>query len=89
MTTDSVSSSGLPQFALSLRAHGLRLAEANQFHVRVANPLNPSLTEHVRLSQGQYVTDYGYELGQLGEEAECADRVAYLLAVPRLDGDKA
>ncbi|WP_318202981.1 hypothetical protein [Streptomyces sp. SCL15-4] len=50
----------------------------------MANPLHPGLGETVTAYGGRYVTDYGYEIGEHGDELATAERVAYLLGLPRV-----
>ncbi|MFD5838240.1 hypothetical protein ACFWHV_32525 [Streptomyces collinus] len=49
----------------------------------MTNPLHPGLGEIVTAQGGRYLTDYGYEIGEHGDERATADRVAYLLGLPR------
>ncbi|MEW2161296.1 hypothetical protein AB0950_39880 [Streptomyces sp. NPDC007189] len=46
------------------------------------NPLHPGLGESVTAHGGQYLTDYGYEIGEHGDEHATADRLAFLLGLP-------
>ncbi|MGW3627527.1 hypothetical protein [Streptomyces sp. NPDC000880] len=46
------------------------------------NPLNAVLAEAIGTCDGRYVTGWGYELGETGDEAGTAQRLAFLLGVP-------
>ncbi|MFF3991634.1 hypothetical protein ACFY0B_44775 [Streptomyces sp. NPDC001797] len=48
----------------------------------VANPLHSGLGEIVTAQGGRYLTGYGYEIGEHGDEPATADRVAFLLGLP-------
>ncbi|MGW0772013.1 hypothetical protein [Streptomyces sp. NPDC002676] len=50
----------------------------------MTNPLHPGLGETVTAQGGRYLTDYGYEIGEHGDEPATADRVAFLLGLPRV-----
>ncbi|MER7363260.1 SAM-dependent methyltransferase [Nonomuraea wenchangensis] len=64
-----------------LKARGLSVAEDGAT-VAVGNPLHPRINTVVAATNGRYLTDYGYELGEQGDERATADRVAFLLAAP-------
>ncbi|MEV6836752.1 hypothetical protein AB0N17_19970 [Streptomyces sp. NPDC051133] len=49
----------------------------------MTNPLHPGLGEIVTAHGGRYLTDYGYEIGEQGDETATAERVAFLLGLPR------
>ncbi|MEU5061304.1 hypothetical protein OHU25_01675 [Streptomyces sp. NBC_00117] len=49
----------------------------------MSNPLNLGVVEAVDHRDGRYVTDWGYELGETGDEEGTAQRLAYLLGLPR------
>ncbi|WP_033328685.1 hypothetical protein [Streptomyces yerevanensis] len=68
--------------AEQFRSRGLTVINADDQTVSVMNPLNPSLTEAVGVCDGHYVTCWGYELGQTGDERGTAQRLAFLLALP-------
>ncbi|MEU8403861.1 hypothetical protein AB0C28_52550 [Nonomuraea sp. NPDC048892] len=65
-----------------LEARGLSVAEGDGGTVAVGNPLHPRIKAVVTATNGRYLTDYGYELGEQGDERATADRVAFLLAAP-------
>lgn len=48
----------------------------------VTNSLHPGLGETVTAHGGRYLTDYGYEIGEHGDEHGTADRLAFLLGLP-------
>ncbi|MEV6806583.1 hypothetical protein [Streptomyces sp. NPDC051132] len=48
----------------------------------MANPLHPGLGETVTAHGDRYFTDYGYEIGEHGDEPRTADRLAFLLGLP-------
>ncbi|MFD1540675.1 hypothetical protein [Nonomuraea guangzhouensis] len=66
-----------------LRARGLSVTERGDGSVAATNPLHPLVGEAVGTINGSYLTNYGYELGEQGDERATADRVAFLLGVPR------
>ncbi|MFD0393772.1 hypothetical protein ACFQ3Z_20775 [Streptomyces nogalater] len=49
----------------------------------MTNPLHPRIGEVLRALGGRYLTDYGYEIGEHGDEPATADRVTHLLGLPR------
>ena len=65
-----------------LTARGLSVTNREQYVVSVANPLHPGLGETVTAHGGRYLTDYGYEIGEHGDEHGTADRLAFLLGLP-------
>jgi hypothetical protein len=73
---------GLTQLATLLRRYGLR-ADHDGIDLAVANPLSRTLVETVRCTSGLYVTAWGYEVGESGDEESVANRLAYLLGVPQ------
>lgn len=72
---------GLDQLATFLRDRGLRTCQVAE-GLTVANPVASGLSEVVRCDAGRYLTGWGYELGQDGDEQSSARRLAYLLGVP-------
>jgi hypothetical protein len=66
-----------------LRARGLFVTNGDNGSVIVRNPLYPRIGEAVGAINGSYLTDYGYELGERGDELATADRLGYLLGIPR------
>lgn len=50
--------------------------------LNVSNPVSSALVERVHAIAGAYVTGWGYEVGQIGDEKATANRVAFLLGVP-------
>lgn len=69
--------------AEQLTAHGLSVTNADETTVSVSNPLNDGVVEAVDHRDGRYVTAWGYELGETGDEEGTAQRLAYLLGLPR------
>ncbi|RNG38029.1 hypothetical protein [Streptomyces botrytidirepellens] len=65
-----------------LAAYGLSIV-AEGAHLRVANPLSATLAEEISGHGGRYVTAWGYELGELGDEIGTAGRLAFLLGASR------
>ncbi|MEU4234844.1 hypothetical protein AB0F17_62115 [Nonomuraea sp. NPDC026600] len=65
-----------------LKARGLSVKMRDDGAVVVGNPLHPCIGDVVATRNGIYLTDYGYELGEQGDESATADRLAILLAVP-------
>jgi hypothetical protein len=70
--------------AEQLDACGLSVTNQDQDAVSVTNPLHPGLGEIVTAQGGRYLTDYGYEIDEHGDEHATADRVAFLLGLPRV-----
>jgi hypothetical protein len=68
--------------AEALAARGLTVNQ-DDGALNVANPLHPRIGEVLTEQRGRYLTDYGYEIGALGDEHGTAERVAYLLGLPR------
>ncbi|MBC2864422.1 hypothetical protein [Streptomyces mexicanus] len=66
-----------------LAARGLHMTNQGDNAVSVTNPLHPRVGEIVTDDGGRYLTAYGYELGVHGDETATADRVAFLLGLPR------
>lgn len=54
--------------------------DGNGLHVR--NPIAAGLAETVKCIGGSYRTEWDYEIGQMGDEAAAANRLAFLLGVP-------
>ncbi|MEU3124165.1 hypothetical protein ABZ696_28345 [Streptomyces albidoflavus] len=69
--------------AEQLTAHGLSVTNTDETTVSVSNPLNRGVIEAVDHRDGRYVTAWGYELGETGDEEGTAERLAYLLGLPR------
>lgn len=67
-----------------LAARGLHVTPRGARTVSVTNPLHPRIGEIVTDRGGRYVTDYGYEVGVHGDEPATADRVTFLLGLPRM-----
>ncbi|WP_052230114.1 DUF6415 family natural product biosynthesis protein [Streptomyces sp. CT34] len=62
-----------------LEANGVAVVWTDAAAVSVSHPLNSTVHEDVTADSGRYVTVYGYEVGQYGDEQETAHRVAYLV----------
>ncbi|WP_328313054.1 hypothetical protein OG432_24245 [Streptomyces sp. NBC_00442] len=56
--------------------------------LQAANPLHEMLTENIATEGDRYVTSFGYEIGERGHEAGCAERIAHLLLVPVQTGPR-
>ncbi|MFJ8933559.1 hypothetical protein ACIRLA_44055 [Streptomyces sp. NPDC102364] len=69
--------------AEQLTAHGLSVTNTDETTVSVSNPLNDGVVEAVGHRDGRYVTAWGYELGETGDEEGTAQRLAFLLGLPR------
>ncbi|MEU6510990.1 hypothetical protein [Streptomyces sp. NPDC046942] len=69
--------------AEQLEARGLSVTNEDQEAVSATNPLHPGLGELVTAQGSRYLTAYGYEIGEHGDEPATADRVAFLLGLPR------
>ncbi|WP_411091375.1 hypothetical protein [Streptomyces sp. 049-1] len=65
-----------------LTARGLSVTKADDGTLNVTNPLHGLVGETVAPGGDCYLTGYGYEIGQHGDEPATADRVAYLLGLP-------
>ncbi|MGW8374248.1 hypothetical protein [Streptomyces sp. ODS28] len=70
--------------AEQLKARGLSVINHDEAVVHITNPLNPGLVEAVSVRHGRYVTDWGYELGETGDEVGTALRIAFLLGIPTM-----
>ncbi|MBL1118829.1 hypothetical protein JK364_41680 [Streptomyces sp. 110] len=68
--------------AEQLKVRGLSAISHDEIVVNVINPLNPHLVEAVGIRDGRYVTNWGYELGEAGDEVGTALRRAFLLGIP-------
>jgi hypothetical protein len=66
-----------------LAARGLSVRNQDGGTVRVTNPLHPLVTEIVTVQGGRYLTAYGYEIGEHGDERGTVERLAFLLGLPR------
>ncbi|MFD8723942.1 hypothetical protein ACFV2H_39810 [Streptomyces sp. NPDC059629] len=62
-----------------LKTQGLSVIDADDQTLTVVNPLNPVFVEAIAARDGLYITSCGYELGQSGDEAGTAHRLAFLL----------
>jgi hypothetical protein len=65
-----------------LKARGLSVTNTDDGSLTVRNPLHPHVREAVGAVNGSYLMDYGYEIGEQGDEPATADRVAFLLGLP-------
>lgn len=70
--------------AEQLAARGLSVTNEDQAAVSATNPLHPGVGEIVTAHGGRYLTACGYEIGEHGDEPATADRVAFLLGLPRM-----
>ncbi|MFI2415118.1 hypothetical protein [Streptomyces sp. NPDC018947] len=68
--------------AEQLTARGLSVTKQDEGTLSVKNPLHFRLGETVTTGGDSYLTDYGYEIGQYGDEPATAGRIAFLLGVP-------
>lgn len=74
----------LQRLASHLEHRGLRVAvNDSALRLDVTNPLNSRLSEEIILKRQRYVTGFDHEIGETGDEATCADRIARILAVAR------
>lgn len=65
-----------------LERHGLRVTvDDGAMRLEVTNPLNSRLSEEILVKGCRYVTGFDHEIGEAGEEAACAERIARILAV--------
>lgn len=72
----------LQRLAGHLEEHGLQVTvNAAEMRLNVANPLNSRLSEDIVAVAKQWVTSFGYEIGEHGGEQACAERIARVLAV--------
>ncbi|WP_275559256.1 hypothetical protein [Streptomyces sp. 5-6(2022)] len=70
--------SGYRDPADRLKAYGLAIV-AKGAQLCVANPLSANLVEKVASQGGRYVTAWGCEIGERGDESGTALRLAFLL----------
>lgn len=79
----------LQKLAGHLKDRGLRVdLTDSETTLQAANPLNALLTEQIATTGDRYVTGFGYEIGERGHEASCAERIAHMLAVPIQTGPR-
>ncbi|MFF4146656.1 hypothetical protein ACFY0A_36165 [Streptomyces sp. NPDC001698] len=72
----------LQQLARHLENHGLQVTtDAPGMRLTVTNPLNSRLTETIAAADDRWATSFDYEIGEHGNEAACAERIARILAV--------
>ncbi|MFI6683382.1 hypothetical protein [Streptomyces sp. NPDC050485] len=72
--------SDLQKLAGHLRKRGLHVdVDDTEPHLQAASPLHEMLTEDIATDGDLYVTSFGYEIGERGHEASCAERIAHLL----------
>ncbi|MEU9195370.1 hypothetical protein [Streptomyces hundungensis] len=80
----------LRKLAGHLRDRGLTVElNDDETVLRAANPLHEALTEQIATNGVRYVTGFGYEIGERGHEAGCAERIAHMLGVPVRTGPRA
>ncbi|MGW5687773.1 hypothetical protein [Nonomuraea sp. NPDC003754] len=65
-----------------LEARGQSVTNRDDGSLTIRNPLHPHVREAVGAINGRYLTDYGYELGEHGDEPATADRAAFLPGLP-------
>ncbi|WP_217167093.1 hypothetical protein [Streptomyces sp. AC512_CC834] len=65
-----------------LTAHGPSVAKQDDGTLSVTNPQYARVGENVTVGGSCYLTNYGYEIGQHGDEPATTDRVAFLLGLP-------
>lgn len=71
----------LQRLAGHLEERGLQVTvDPAGMRLTVANPLNSRLTETIVAARDEWVTSFDYGIGEQGREAECADRIARILA---------
>lgn len=73
---------GPDKLASLLTARGLATEPDDRGVLYVSNPISGRLHEIVHHQSEQYVTDWGYSLGVVGDEQGTAGRIAFLLGVP-------
>ncbi|MFD7164128.1 hypothetical protein [Streptomyces violascens] len=80
----------LQRLAGHLRKRGLRvdIDLTDPGSLRAANPLDGMFTEQIAMNGNRYITSLGYEIGESGHEASCAERIAHLLAIPVQTGPR-
>ncbi|MEV5940661.1 hypothetical protein [Streptomyces sp. NPDC051994] len=78
----------LQKLAGHLQSRGLHVALNDTGSLQAANPLSEHLTEQIAMDGSRYVTSFGYEIGERGHEASCAERIAHILAVPIQTGPR-
>ena len=79
----------LQKLAGHLRDRGLTVdLTDSETALQAANPLNALLAEQIATTDDRYVTSFGYEIGERGHEASCAERIAHMLAVPVQTGPR-
>ncbi|GGT99244.1 hypothetical protein [Streptomyces violascens] len=73
-----------------LRKRGLHVdvGPTDAESLRAANPLDGMLTEQIAANGNRYVTSVGFEIGEPGLEASCAERIAHPLAIPVQTGPR-
>ncbi|GGU15668.1 hypothetical protein [Streptomyces violascens] len=71
----------LRKLADHLRKRGLHVDLDDTGSLRATNSVN-DLAEHIAMNGNHYVTPFGYEIGERGHEASCAERIAHMLAAP-------
>lgn len=69
--------------AEQLTTRGLSVTRQDDSTLSLTNPLHVRVGETVTTGGDCYLTDYGYEIGQHGDESATAGRVAFLLGLPR------
>lgn len=70
----------LQKLADGLEMRGLTVASCDpEKRLQVTNPISSLMAEEITLRRGRYVTGFDYEVGERGAEADCAQRIAYML----------
>lgn len=77
----------LQQLSSRLEHHGLLITvNEPEMRITVTSPLNSRPSEEILVVGDRYVTGFDDEVGVLGAEQECADRILRILAVSRTAG---
>jgi hypothetical protein len=74
----------LQKLADGLQKRGLTVAPCDpENRLQVTNPVSSLMAEEIVLERGRYITGFGYEIGERGQEKTCIDRLAYMLGATR------
>lgn len=77
----------LQSLAGHLEKRGLRvLVDEPRMRLRATNPLSSRLSEEITATGDRHVTSFDHEIGERGQEPECSERIAHILAVGPASG---
>ncbi|MFI1736564.1 DUF6415 family natural product biosynthesis protein [Streptomyces sioyaensis] len=62
-----------------LRANGVAVVWTDATALSASHPLHSAACEDITAEADRYVTSYGYEVGQYGDEREAARRISHLV----------